>query len=324
MSTARLRALDRAAIRGGAGGRWTSSVGAAEVPAVAGVDLELLAGADEQRHLDLRAGLQRGGLGAAGGAVALQARVGVLDDELHGHGQLDVERGAVVDGHDDLGVLEQVVRAVADGLGRHVDLVVGVAVHEDEVGAVLVQVGHRPLVDVGRLDLGAGVERLVDDLPREHVLQRGPHERATLAGLDVLAVGHRPELTVQVEDDAVLQVVGGRHQRTRSALLVRVNSSGASSVTIKVSSMRTPPWPGRYTPGSTVTAMPLARLPAPRGPMPGASWISRPTPWPSPWGKCSPCPAATITSREAASTATTSAPTARAARPAACEAATSS
>ena len=41
----------------------------------------------------------------------------------------------------------------------------------------------------------------------------------------------------------------------------------------------------------------LARL----RPEPGASWTSRPTPWPSPWPKCSPKPAASITSRAAAS-----------------------
>src|SRR5919199_1783343 len=86
-SSARLRALDRAAIA-------ASSVGAAEVPAVAGVELEPVAGVDEQRHLDLRAGLEGRRLGAAGGAVALQARVGVLDHELHGHRELHVQRHA--------------------------------------------------------------------------------------------------------------------------------------------------------------------------------------------------------------------------------------
>src|SRR5690606_40028917 len=47
----------------------------AEVAAVTGVDLDLVAGVDEQRHLDLRAGLQLGRLGATGRTVALQARV---------------------------------------------------------------------------------------------------------------------------------------------------------------------------------------------------------------------------------------------------------
>ena len=54
-----------------------SAVDPAEVSAVAGVDLDPVAGVEEQRHLDLRAGLQRRRLRAAGGPVSLQARVRV-------------------------------------------------------------------------------------------------------------------------------------------------------------------------------------------------------------------------------------------------------
>src|SRR5215211_1788107 len=157
MSSARFRALRRAERRSGCSPlAGTSVVHAADVPAVAGVDLDLLAGAHEQRHLDSGAGLQLGRLGAAGGAVALQTRVGVLDDQLDTGRQFDVERSGVVQRDDDLGVLQQVVGVAAHRLGRDVDLVVGVGVHEDEVGALLVQVGHAALVDVGGLDLGAG------------------------------------------------------------------------------------------------------------------------------------------------------------------------
>jgi hypothetical protein len=77
--------------------------------------------------------------------------------------------------------------------------------------AVLVQVLHRPLVDIARLDLGAGVERAVDDLAREDVLELGAHEGAALAGLDVLELDDGPELAVEVEHEAVLEVVRGRH-----------------------------------------------------------------------------------------------------------------
>src|SRR4051794_18962441 len=99
MSSARLRALVRAAIR-------TSLGDAAEVAAVAGVDLDLLPGGDEQRHVDRVTGLQRGGLGAAGRAVALQAGLGVLDGQLHRGGELDVEDPALVRGHDGVLVLQ--------------------------------------------------------------------------------------------------------------------------------------------------------------------------------------------------------------------------
>src|SRR6476646_3682661 len=69
MSSARVRALLRAA----KGIRVRSVVDAAEVRHVAGVDLDARAGLEEERDLDLGAGLERGGLGATGRAVALQA-----------------------------------------------------------------------------------------------------------------------------------------------------------------------------------------------------------------------------------------------------------
>src|SRR4051794_16334237 len=114
MSRARLRAFDREPLRGVAGDagpftgrgagspigvlptllRGTSAAHAAQVAPVAGVDLDLGAGLEEQRDLDLRAGRDRGGLGAAGGAVALQARVGLGDLQLDRGGELDVERDA--------------------------------------------------------------------------------------------------------------------------------------------------------------------------------------------------------------------------------------
>ena len=90
-------------------------------------------GGDEQRHLDRRAGLQRGRLGAAGRAVALQAGVGLADHQLDRGGQVHVQRHAVVERDRDHLLLEQVVRGVADDGRRDAGLVVVVTVHEDEV-----------------------------------------------------------------------------------------------------------------------------------------------------------------------------------------------
>ena len=95
--------------------------------------------------------------------------------------------------------------------GRHADLVVGVAVHEDEVRPVLVQKGHIALVDGGGVHLDTRVEGLVDDLAGQHVLQRGPHEGRAFTRLDVLELGDRPELTLEVEHEAVLEVAGRSH-----------------------------------------------------------------------------------------------------------------
>jgi hypothetical protein len=101
------------------------------------------------------------------------------------------------------------------------------AVHEHEVGAVVVEVLHRALVDVGGLDLDAGVEGLVDDLAGQDVLQLGAHEGRPLAGLDVLELDDGPQLAVDVEHKAVLQVVGGRHACT--AFVCRSAGAGRAS-----------------------------------------------------------------------------------------------
>ena len=79
-------------------------------------------------------------------------------------------------------------------------------------------------------------------------------------------------------------------------------------MTTTVSSMRTPPTPGRYTPGSTVTTEPGSNVSRALAATRGASWISRPTPWPVPCTNASAQPAAAITSRHARSTAAQSAP----------------
>ena len=183
----------------------------AEVVARAGVDLDARAGLEEQRDGDLVAGLDRRGLGAARGAVALQARLGVGDLEHDRRGELHVERRPLVHGDDRVLVLQQEVRGGADRLGRDVHLVVGVRVHEHEVRAVLVQVLHVALVDGGGVDLRPGVERPVDDLARQHVLELGTHEGAALARLDVLELHDGPQLPVEVEHQAVLQLVRRRH-----------------------------------------------------------------------------------------------------------------
>src|SRR5690606_34142199 len=87
MSAARLRALVREAM---------SVVHTAEVRTVTGVDLDLGALVEEQRHLDLRARLEGRRLGAARGTVALEPRLGVGDLEHDGRRQLDVEGLALV------------------------------------------------------------------------------------------------------------------------------------------------------------------------------------------------------------------------------------
>src|SRR5665647_2323446 len=211
-SSACLRALCRAEVRGRALSCGALTSDAAEVAAIARVDLHLLAGHDEQRDLDLQAGLDGRRLGAAGRPVTLQAGLGVGDLELDRRGHVDEERDALVDGHRDRAVLEEVVLGVAHRLFRDDELRVVGVVHEHVAVAVVVQVLHLAAVHGGRVDLGVGVERAVDDLAAQHVLELRAYDRVALARLVVLEPDDAPQLTVEVEHHAVLEIVGRSHE----------------------------------------------------------------------------------------------------------------
>src|SRR5207302_2938912 len=105
------------------------------------------------------------------------------------------------------------------------------------------------------------------------------------------------------------------HANTRS-FGAFVSGRQPPSSTTTVSSIRTPPCPGRYTPGSTVTTWPEASVSVDADDTRGASWISRPTPWPVPCTNESAHPAPAITVRQASSTVLPATPAATAATPA--------
>jgi hypothetical protein len=124
-------------------------------------------------------------------------------------------------------VLEHVVAASPTVSRRaHVELVVGRGVHEDEVVAVVVQVLHLAAVDVGGLDLGVGVERLVDDLAAEHVLELGAHEGVALAGLVVLELDDLSRAGRQIRFRSTMPFLRSLVERTRRR--ARCRSTGAT------------------------------------------------------------------------------------------------
>src|SRR5690554_4703343 len=181
---------------------------AAEVVAGAGVDLDLGALVEEQRHLNLVAGLDGGVLGSTRRSVALQTGLSVGDLEDHGCRELDVERVTIVqrDGH--VLVLEHEVGGVTDLNLAEGDLVVVARVHEHVAVAVLVQVLEVAAVDRLGLDLRARVERAVDGLSGADVLHLGADEGSALARLDVLELDDGPQSAIHVENYTVLDVSG--------------------------------------------------------------------------------------------------------------------
>src|SRR5699024_8704652 len=182
---------------------------AGQVLAGAGVDLNDIAGLNEQRHLDLSTGLQGGWLGTTGGTVALQARIGVLDLEVNVGWQLSEQRLAVVEGHVDAGVFQQELRAIAHELWLQFDLSVGLVIHEDVGGAIVAQVGHVAAVDGVLLDLHTCVEGLVHGLAGDDVLELRAHKRRALTWLDVLELYDLLQLAVEHQGHTVFEICSG-------------------------------------------------------------------------------------------------------------------
>src|SRR5690606_35269526 len=68
---------------------------------------------------------------------------------------------------------------------------------------------HLALVDDRPLHALAGTEGALDDRAVADVLERGAHERAALARLDVLELDQGEEPVVEVDGHPVLEVGGG-------------------------------------------------------------------------------------------------------------------
>ena len=116
-----------------------------------------------------------------------------------------------MEGNDDVLALEHEISCLANGLGRHVGLLIGLDVHEDVALAVLVRVLHITTVNSGGLHLETGVEGLIDSFAGQDVLDLGTHEGGPLTRLDVLELDHLPQLAFEIEHQAVLQVVRRCH-----------------------------------------------------------------------------------------------------------------
>src|SRR5262245_27422718 len=233
---------------------------AAEVLPAPSVHLHDVALVQEERHLDHRAGLERGGLRATGGGVAADAWIRLGDLELDEVGELNGDRAALDEEDLDLDVLLEEVTGLSHFVGGERDLIVCVEVHEVEA-LVLVEVLHALLFEVDELDFFAGTKRVVDDSTEPHVLELGPHEGAALAGLDVLEVDDRVRRPVELNLEALLELRRGDLHRIM-ALSVAVSSSGAP----RRAALARPHWPDPCEECAR-----RSERPRPPGPAPGRS-----------------------------------------------------
>ena len=91
------------------------------------------------------------------------------------------------------------------------DLLEGLGVHEVRVGAVGVEELHLARLGAHRAELLAGAERPVDHVAVGRPAQLRAHERAALAGLDVLELEDLEDRPLDLDVVAVLELVGGDH-----------------------------------------------------------------------------------------------------------------
>src|SRR6266566_2786885 len=167
----------------------------------------------------------------------------------------------------------------------------------------------------GRRDRSAGSPHGCGCVPRRHdyVLaalvgrvptpahpHRRPDPEQTPTDLDRTKLGRLPQDLHQLRDDVE---VHGSQSYTSSKRSVRpsLRSSGPAGARCTSSSMRTPPSPGKYTPGSIVTTAPAGRGSGLIFERRGASCTSSPSPWPRECPNASPNPRAAIGSRARAS-----------------------
>ena len=91
---------------------------------------------------------------------------------------------------------------------REPELLVRLLVHEVRLGAVVVEVLDVLHLGVDARELLACAERPFDDGARLERLQLRPHERAALAGLDVLELDDAPDDAVDLDVHPVAELVG--------------------------------------------------------------------------------------------------------------------
>src|SRR5215213_1018068 len=179
----------------------------------AGVHAYPVADVDEERHLHDDPGLQRRGLVPARGRVALQAWVGLRDLEVDVRRRLDAHDLPIRREDGDGTALHNVAGPLADDLGGDRHLLVGVGVHEIEQVTVFVEVRHLARLRTHVLQLLPGAEGLLHYGPAVDVPQARPHERAALAGFDVLEEQDRESLSVHADGRPVPELVSRYHAR---------------------------------------------------------------------------------------------------------------
>src|SRR5215218_6642794 len=239
--------------------------GAGDVLAAARVDPNRFALLDEERDLDDLSGLQRRGLVApARGGVAFEAGVGLGDLHLDRARHLHVARLLVDEEELDLVVRQHPLHRVPELLLGDFDLVVVLGVHEDRGVARVIEVLHLFRFGPHRAELLPRPEGFVDHRPVLDPPQLGADESAALARLDVLELDDPPDLPVDLDVGAVLELIRGDRHRRRILVAPRQaapHGEVARRATASAWSRKTSPRTNLSPSRSQIQATGMSRMP---------------------------------------------------------------
>ena len=134
---------------------------AGDETAVAGVDLDLLAGLEVRRHLQTQAGLEHRLFGLCGGGGVFHCGRRLGHHQFDHHGEVDVDHALLEDAELHFGPVQQKWRDGFEVVFFHLELLVGLKVHEDAAAAIGIE--ELPLValEVGFVYLVARTEGLL-------------------------------------------------------------------------------------------------------------------------------------------------------------------
>ncbi len=165
-----------------------------------GRDDDRLTLADEGRHHDPHAVVEHRRLEAVGRGLALHRGFGLGDLADHLVGKLDAERLRFIVLDLDHHAVLQERPPLAEDIGRDLDLLERVGIHEHQHPFLLVEELLVLLVEPHPLHLVGRAEPLVELAPVAHVLHLDLGEGAALARLHMGGLDHHPEPAVVLQD----------------------------------------------------------------------------------------------------------------------------
>ena len=167
----------------------------------------------EERNLHRGTGFQFGRLGTPLRGVTPHARIGFGDRELHEVRQLDADHPPIMKQSLALHVLLQVSELIfSDHVRRKRNHLKGLLIHEVEQLAVGIGVLNGPPLQPNLVHLFARAEGFVGHRSGEDIFQLGAHERAALAGLDVLKIGDGVKDPIHLKGHPVAEIGGRGHK----------------------------------------------------------------------------------------------------------------